>query len=380
MRKPPSLRNNNGALQLRVRIDGSDAFINRLGSWSDPTAIAKASALSAQIWSDYCSGCFDPSLRSYQLSNDRHDSNLLSALHQQAERNRQGRTIHAYRTLLNYGKTLRNRKDVDAFVLWMQDNGLQNRTINGILSEFRRVLPDCGTLFASSLKAAKPQRHTDVLSAAEIQHVLADLKSHDPWFYPLFLLWLSTGLRNGELRALSWDCIRWQERELLIHKSLRVDGLATHHFIPSPTKTGKERIVPLHHHLLQVLKGHQSHMQSLGLYDPNGLVFFSPISHKNVYDSLLGKVWKRSLSRCGLRPRRLYAQRHTFISHALAMGNSAADLSQIAGHSTETLLRTYAKPTGRIQMPSWTQDQPHQLPDAAEGPGPLDDRSPSECC
>ena len=32
MRKPPSLRNNNGALQLRVRIDGSDAFINRLGS------------------------------------------------------------------------------------------------------------------------------------------------------------------------------------------------------------------------------------------------------------------------------------------------------------------------------------------------------------
>ena len=100
MRKPPSLRNNNGAVQLRVRIDGADGFINRLGSWSDPAAIAKASALSAQIWADYCSGSFDRTLRSYQSSNNRQDKGLLEGLHQLALSNRQGRTIHAYRTLL----------------------------------------------------------------------------------------------------------------------------------------------------------------------------------------------------------------------------------------------------------------------------------------
>ena len=134
MRKPPSLRNNNGAVQLRVRIDGSDGFINRLGSWSDPAAIAKASALSARIWSDYCSGTFDKTLRSYQTSSDLQDKSLLDGLHQLALTNRQGRTIHAYRTLLKYGKTLRNRQDVDAFVLWMQQQGLANRTIVGILT------------------------------------------------------------------------------------------------------------------------------------------------------------------------------------------------------------------------------------------------------
>ena len=68
---------------------------------------------------------------------------------------------------------------------------------------------------------------------------------------------------------------------------------------------------------------------------------------------LLGAVFKRSLKRCGLQPRRLYAQRHTFLSHALAMGNSPADLAQVAGHSTEMLLKTYAKPTGRVVMPTW---------------------------
>ena len=353
MRKPPSLRNNNGAVQLRVRIDGNDGFINRLGSWSDPAAIAKASALSAQIWADYCSGSFDKTLRTYQCSNNREDKGLLEGLQALALSNRQGRTIHAYRTLLKYGKTLRNRQDVDAFILWMQQQGLANRTIVGILTEFRRVLPACKTLFSCSLKFQSTPKHTDVLSAEEIQEVLSDLKTNDAWFYPLFFLWLSTGLRNGELRALCWDCIKWQAGELLIHKSLRVDGLNSRSFLPAPTKTGTERVVPLNPQTLEVLRNHQNQMEQMGLYAPDALVFLTPLSHQNVYDSLLGRVWKRSLTRCGLRPRRLYAQRHTFISHALAMGNSPADLAQVAGHSTEMLLKTYAKPTGKVLLPSW---------------------------
>lgn len=184
MKKPPSLRNNNGALQLRVRIDGTDAFINRLGSWSDPAAIAKASALSARIWSDYCGGVFDKTLRTYQTTSDHQDKGLLEGLEHLAATNRQGRTIHAYRTLLNYRKTLRNRKDVELFIAWMQQQGLKNQTIVGILTEFRRVLPQCRTLFACNLKFTKTPRHTDVLSTDEIQAVLTDLQTNDAWFYP----------------------------------------------------------------------------------------------------------------------------------------------------------------------------------------------------
>jgi hypothetical protein len=56
------LRNNNGSLQVRVRIVGKDAFINRLGRWSDPVAVARAQAVSAQISSDYQQGTFESSL------------------------------------------------------------------------------------------------------------------------------------------------------------------------------------------------------------------------------------------------------------------------------------------------------------------------------
>jgi len=183
--------------------------------------------------------------------------------------------------------------------------------------------------------------------------VLSDLETNEPWYYPLFLLWLSTGMRNAEIRGLTWDCIRWEEGEVLVCKSLRRDGYSSGHHSWASTKTGRERVVPLTAQVLEVLRQHKEQMEQLAIYAPYGLVFVTPTSYGNVYNHLVGRVWKRSLQRCGLRPRRLYAQRHSFLSHALAMGNSPADLAAAAGHSTKMLLDTYAKPTGRLKMPSW---------------------------
>lgn len=188
-----------------------------------------------------------------------------------------------------------------------------------------------------------------------------DLEENEGWFYPLFLLWPSTGFRNGEIRGLTWDCIQWESGELLVTKSLRRDGYSTAEHTWAPTKTGKERVVPLTEDVLEMLRGHQKAMEAEGVFDAYGLVFVTPASHGNVYDRLLGRVWKRSLERCGLKARSLYAQRHSFLSHALAMGNSPADLAAVAFpvafpvafHFTKMLLDTYAKPTGRMQMPSW---------------------------
>ena len=183
--------------------------------------------------------------------------------------------------------------------------------------------------------------------------MLDDLRCNEQWFYPCFALWLSTGLRNAEVIGLTWDCVRLDEGELLISKTLRRDGTATHQRLWSSTKTGKARVVPLSQQVAVVLKQHRKTMQCLGLDTKDGLVFVTPRTHGHLYDSGLEKVWKRSQRRVGLTPRRLYAQRHSFLSHALALGNSPADLAAVAGHRTEELLRTYAKPTGRVKVPTW---------------------------
>lgn len=323
MKKPPALRNNNGVVQVRLRIEGKEAFVNRIGRWDDPVAIAKAQAISAQIWSDVQQGTFDASLRTYQSNPEKPDVGLLTGLDALCSHQKAGQ-VH---TRLQTGQGLRKdpqeqRRCRKPFVRWMQERGLSNRTIEGILCECRRVCPGSKVIFTHRLKFHKRSVQSDVLGKDEIQAVLMDLKANDTWYYPLFALWLSTGLRNGEVRGLTWDCIKWSEGELLIHKALRVDGLNNHKFLWASTKTGKERIVPLNPMVLVVLEEHRDQMLTSGLYDPNGLVFLTPVSHSNVYDSLLGAVFKRSLKRCGLQPRRLYAQRHTFLSHALAMGNS----------------------------------------------------------
>ena len=354
MRKAPSLRNNNGAVQLRVRIDGKDHFINRLGRWDDPVAVAKAQALSAKIWSDYQSGVFDPSLRIYQPLSQGQDAALLERLRINAETLRQKRAIHAYRVVKRYGKPLRSLTDTQEFIRWAQeDQNLTNRTIVGILCECKRSCPESKHLFQHNLRYKKSVAQSDVLSREEIRTILADLKENDEWFYPLFSVWLSTGLRNGEIRGLTWDCVRWEEGELLISKSLRTDGFNGMNVTWASTKTGRERVVPMSAAVKQILQQHKASMEALGIYDPHGLVFVTPRTHRSIYDDLIGRRWKQSLKRCAIKHRRLYAQRHSFLSHALAMGNSPADLAQIAGHSTQMLLKTYAKPTGRVEIPNW---------------------------
>jgi len=147
--------------------------------------------------------------------------------------------------------------------------------------------------------------------------------------------------------------VRLEEGELLISKTLRRDGVYTHKRQWGGTKTGKSRVVPLREDLVVLLQAHQQQMAGLGLNTRDGLVFVTPMTHGHLYDSGLERVWKRSQRRVGIQPRRLYAQRHSFLSHALAMGNSPADLAAVAGHRTEQLLNTYAKPTGRVLMPTW---------------------------
>ena len=177
MRRPPSLRSNKGAVQVRVRLGGSDHFINRLGRWDDPVAVARAQALSARIWSDAKAGSLDLSLQKYRVSvisaageEISSELPLEEVLRVKAERSRQAVVIHAYRTLLRFGAPLRTAAEVQEFADWMRDEGLSVRTIAGVLAHCRSCSGSQKHLFEAVLKKRVPRRsvHSDVLSKAEI--------------------------------------------------------------------------------------------------------------------------------------------------------------------------------------------------------------------
>jgi len=354
LRKPPSLRNNNGVIQLRVRIEGVDFFINRLGRYSNPVNVARAQTLSAQIWQDYCSKCLDYTLNKYQpIQDDDADDILIEALSEHFKTTGQGRVRHALRLAIAYKKPLRTKHQVDEFIKWMRKRGIAPQTIVGIISTCRRVLPESQAFIGHRIKVPTRQVVNDIMSKQEVESILTYLKINDEWYYPIFYTWMSAGLRNSELIGLTWDAVDLDAGELKVTKTLRrwMDSSTKREW--SDTKNRKHRIVPLTDGVVEMLKKHQKQMKELNLYQPSGVIFLTKKSNNYLYDLLLERVWKRTLNECGIRYRKLYSQRHTFLSHMLASGNSPADVAAIAGHRLDELLRTYAKPTGRLKLVEW---------------------------
>ena len=68
--------------------------------------MAKAHAISAQIWSDYQQGSFDRSLMAYQPLVDGKQAGLLEALRVRAESKRQAAAIHACKLLERFTRVI----------------------------------------------------------------------------------------------------------------------------------------------------------------------------------------------------------------------------------------------------------------------------------
>ena len=167
---------------MRGRLDRQDHFINRLGRWDDPIAVAKAQAISAEIWRDFQQGTLDLSLSRYKPLVEGQDPELLKALEELMLRKRQGRTTHAYRVVRRYGGALRSQAEVAAFLKWMETEGLAPATRSTILSTIRSVQPGNQALASVQIKVPQRSVQEEVLSKGEIQRILEDLRLNEDWY------------------------------------------------------------------------------------------------------------------------------------------------------------------------------------------------------
>ena len=113
LKKPPRVRDNNGALQIRLRLDGRDHFINRLGRWDDPVAQAMGQAICAEIWRDAQQSDLDLYLNRYRQLIEGRDQDLFDAFRSLAQEKWQARVTHAYRVVKRFSLLIRTRAEVD---------------------------------------------------------------------------------------------------------------------------------------------------------------------------------------------------------------------------------------------------------------------------
>jgi len=197
------------------------------------------------------------------------------------------------------------------------------------------------------------QKDIRILSAAEQKQFMNAVKGHR--LEALYLLALATGMRRGEIMALTWDCVDFKNRSILVKGSVsRVKdpdtGTTALRFAEPKTKSGR-RQVPILSNMIPVLQAHKARQdtekaEAGSAWNPKNLVFCSkvgtPIEPRRVCTTM-----DKITDAAGLPHFTFHALRHTFATRMLEANAPAKVVQDVLGHADVTLtLNTYSHVIG----------------------------------
>ena len=144
-----------------------------------------------------------------------------------------------------------------------------------------------------------------VLSKEEIQRFLIQAKAEG--MYELFLLELTTGLRRGEILALTWDDLNFETGEL--HISKQVTPVGGKNIISEPKTKAAFRTIILPPVMVGLLREYRKEVFSL-------LMFPSRIKPNQPIDpSYVRKRLQQILERADCKRVRFHDLRHPYVKH-----------------------------------------------------------------
>ncbi|WP_031437947.1 tyrosine-type recombinase/integrase [Methylobacter tundripaludum] len=158
------------------------------------------------------------------------------------------------------------------------------------------------------------------LSDAERERLLIACKeSRNKQLYMCVILAISTGMRQAELFGLKWADVNLKERYIILHE----------------TKNGERRRVPLAGLVLELL---QEHAKVRRLDTP---LLFPGI--KNPLTPIdLQTPWETARKNAGITDFTWHDLRHCTASYLAMNGASLAEIAEILGHKTLSMVKRYA--------------------------------------
>jgi integrase len=225
-------------------------------------------------------------------------------------------------------------------------NGLSVKTVSDLLFVIKSVIKYASrsgykidtSVFDISVKMkSKPIR---VLSIQEQGRLVDYLKSNVSDINIGILLSLLTGIRIGELCALTWEDISMEGRSIQITKTLqRVQTpngeKKTSITITEPKSESSNRHIPIPKILYDMLN--PSNDKSF---------YILTNSKKYIEPRLMEYHFGKVISKCGINNANFHALRHTFATRCIEVGFDVKSLSEILGHSNVNItLNRYVHPS-----------------------------------
>lgn len=231
---------------------------------------------------------------------------------------------------------------VDRMTAGMMGAGRSAQTANHVRAVLRTALNDAirqGLISQNAAALAAPRRFQpkpiEPMRPEEASAILGAFEANP--LEPVIATAIWTGLRMGELLALTWDRVDLDRRELLVMQSITRVGRETHLLT---TKTRKSaRAVPMSEPLRAVLAAHKKRQSALRLAaGPSWDVSYGDLVFTTVHgDPLKGTnvahMFRKTLERAGLRRRRFHDLRHGAATLWLAAGADLKTVSALLGHS-----------------------------------------------
>lgn len=220
---------------------------------------------------------------------------------------------------------------VEVYKATKVDAELSPKTINNHLTVLRSMLTQavewgyCETSPMAAVDALEvPEQPFRFWDADQADAFLGGLLAAEPQWFPLFLTALRTGMRQGELLALTWGDLDFTRREIHVRQSFTEGRTGT-------PKNGKTRRIPMSNDVARVLRDHR-HLRS-------DLVFCRD-DGTNLSANCLWKPMLRGTRRAGLPKIAFHDLRHSFASQLVMKGVPLKAVQEYLGHQNiETTMR-----------------------------------------
>lgn len=230
------------------------------------------------------------------------------------------------------------RKDIKAFFDKLLSSGMAPATASLVRAPLRGVLSHAvdSELIevnpASGLKLARKKTGlgVDPLTETEVEKLLKQSKKFlNGFYYPMLLCSLRTGMRVGEIKALKWSDIDFEQRLIEVKRGCRQGRI-------TETKNKKRRRVDMTPHLTETLKALRTEQKKDALKNgrPVPVWVFTNTRGKMLTRMVFENALNRCLDKAKLRKIRIHDLRHTYASIRLLRGHNVGDVSYQLGHSS----------------------------------------------
>lgn len=241
-------------------------------------------------------------------------------------------------------------KNVQDFVLQKLNGGLSQKTIKDMLIVLRMILKfgakknycvyaPIDVIFPTD----RERQELEVLSIANQKKIMRFVEDNFTFRNLGIFICLSTGIRIGEICALTWDDIDTENGVIHIRKTIqriyvKENGIKkTELLIDTPKTATSMRDIPMIKDLYEILKPLKKVVNNDYFVLTNEATPTEPRTYRNYYKKLLDKL--------GIPPIKFHGLRHSFATRCIESKCDYKTVSVILGHSNiSTTLNLYVHP------------------------------------